>query len=193
MVAIVRIANSIRAFFARNIARCSRKVNLTAYTTYIRPIVKYASPVREPHNKRNTNKIEMVLRRCDRYVTGNFDLTSSVTFMHNSLNWPTLEDKRRQNSLAMMYRILHNQVDINWQSFRTKTQPCTRCHCCRLFAPFCRTMFMPYLFSAMSLPDKIALKNQRIFLSFFLAPAKTRTTLHSIQLMDHPLTPLSGI
>ena len=50
-----------------------------AYTTYIRPIVEYASPVWDPNTKRNANKIEMVQHRCVRYVTGIFDHTSSVT------------------------------------------------------------------------------------------------------------------
>ena len=90
------------------------------------------------HTKRNTNKIEMVQRRCARYVTGNFDQTSSVTSLLNCLSWPTLEERRRQYLLAVMYRILHNQVDIHWQSFLTKTSSCTRGHSCRLIAPFCK-------------------------------------------------------
>ena len=136
--AIVKKANSTRAFLARNIPRCCRKVKQMAYTTYIRPTVEYASPVWDPHTKRNTNKIEMVQRRCARYVTGNFDRTSSVTSMLNCLSWPTLEERRRQYRLAVMYRILHNQVDIHWQSFLTKTSSCIRGHSCRLFVPFCK-------------------------------------------------------
>ena len=107
-----------------------------AYTTHIRPTVEYASPVWDPHTKRNTNKIEMVQCRCARYVIGNFDRTTSVTSFLNCLNWPTLEG-RRQYRLAVMYSILHNQVDIHWQSFLTKTSSCTRDHSWRLFVPFC--------------------------------------------------------
>ena len=118
--AIVKIANSTRAFLARNIPRCCRKIKQMAYTTYIRPTVGYASPVWDPHTKRNTNKIEMLQRRYARYVTGNLDRTSSVTSLLNYLSWPTLEDRRRQFRLDEMYRILHNQVDIHWQSFLTR-------------------------------------------------------------------------
>ena len=135
--AIVKKANSTRAFFARNIPRCCRKVKQIAYPTYIRPTVEYASPVLDPHNT-NTNKIEMVQRRCARYVTGNFDRTSSVTSLLNYLSWPTLEERWCQYRLAVMYRILHNQVDIHWKSFLTKTSSCTRGHSCRLFVPFCK-------------------------------------------------------
>ena len=135
--AIVKKANSTRAFLARNIPRCCRKVKQMAYTTYIRPIVEYATQVWDPHTKRNTNKIEMVHRRCARYVTVNFDRTNSVTSLLNYLSWPTLKERRRQYRLAVMYRILHNQVDIHWQSFLTKTSSCTRGHSFRLFVPFC--------------------------------------------------------
>ena len=60
----------------------------------------------------------------------------------------TLEERRRQYRLAVMYRILHNQVDIHWQSFLSKTSSCTRGHSCRLFVPFCKnhvyaTSFFP--------------------------------------------------
>ena len=57
--AIEKKANSTVAFIARNIPRCCGKVKQMAYTTYIRPTVEYASPVWDPHTKRNTNKIEM--------------------------------------------------------------------------------------------------------------------------------------
>ena len=43
--AIVKKANSARAFLARNIPWCYRKVKQMAYATYIRPIVEYASSV----------------------------------------------------------------------------------------------------------------------------------------------------
>ena len=119
--AIGKKTSSTRAFLARNIPRCCRKAKLMAYTTYIRPIVEYASPVWHPDTKRNTNKIEMVQRRCARYATGNLDRTSSVTSLLNNLSWPTLEERRRQYRLAVMYHILHNQVDIHWQYFITKT------------------------------------------------------------------------
>ena len=174
--AIVKKANSTHAFLARNIPLCCRKVKQMAYTTYIRPTVEYASPVWDPHTKRNSNKIEMVQRRCARYVTGNFDRTSSVASLLNYLSWPTLEESRRKYRLAVMYRILHNQVDIHWQSFFTKTSSCTRGHSCRLFVPFCKNhvydAYMPLLFS--------------------LALVKSGITLPSIQLMHHPLTSLPG-
>ena len=100
--------------------------------------MEYASPVWDPLTKRNTNKIELVQRRCARYVTGNIDRTTSVTSLLKSLNRPTLEERRRQNTLAVMYLILHNQTVIHWQSIHNKCSSCTRVHSCPHFAPFCK-------------------------------------------------------
>ena len=142
------------------------------FASYIRPIVEYVSAVRDPHTKRNTDKAEMVQRRCVCYVTGNFDRTSRVTSLLNSLIWPTLEERRRQYHLAVMYRTHRNQADIHWQSFLPQSSSFIRAHSCRLFVQFC--------------------KDHDYASCFFRALAKTGITLPSIQLTHHPVTSLSG-
>ena len=139
-------ANSTRAFLTRNIPRCCIKLKQMAYATYVRLIVEYASLVWDPNTKRNTSRIEMVQCRCARYVTYNFDRTSSVTSMIISLNWSTLNIRRRRNRLTAMYRILHNQVDVHWQSFLNKTLSCTWVTAADSFYHFARIMFMPHFF-----------------------------------------------
>ena len=119
--AIVKKANSTRAFLARNIPQCCRKVRQMVYATYIRPIVEYALPAWDPHSKRDTNRIEMVRHMCILHAAGNCDHIGSVTFLLKYPNWPTLQGRKHQNRLAVMYRILHNPVDIRWQSFLTRT------------------------------------------------------------------------
>ena len=64
------------------------------------------------HTQRNVNKIEMVQRRCARYVTGDLNQTSSVTAMLENLNWPLLLTRRLHSHLAMLYRIRFNLVDV---------------------------------------------------------------------------------
>ena len=162
----------VKDFLARNIPWCCRKVKQMAYTAYIRPIVEYASPVLGPHTKRNTNKIEMVQRRCAGYVSGNFNRTSSVTSLLNCLSWPTLEERWHQYRLAVMHRILHNQVDIHWQSFSPKLHPAQGVTAVDSLYRFARIISMP--------------------LFLFLVLVKTGITITLIQLMHHPLTPLPG-
>ena len=57
---------------------------------------------------------------------------SCVTSLLSSLNCTSLEERRRQDHLAVMYHVLHNQVDIYWQSFLIKASSCSRGHSCRL-------------------------------------------------------------
>ena len=93
--AIIKKSNSKRAFLARNIARCFRKVKQTANTTYNRPIVEYSLPVWDPHTTRNTYEIEMVQRRC---VTLCYCL---YLYLYNTGNYFTTEQKLSRVTLRM--------------------------------------------------------------------------------------------
>ena len=128
----VKKANSVTGFLRRNFRHCNRHIKQATYFTYVRPVVEYAATAWDPHTQRNINKIEMVQRRCARYVTGDFSRTSSVTAMLNQLKWPSLSDRRLQSRLAMLYRIRFNLVDIAWQSYVSKLTSVTRGHGSRL-------------------------------------------------------------
>ena len=61
------------------------------------------------HGKKNhTLKIEKVQRAAARYVCNNYDQTSSVTLMLESLNWNSLHYRRIQSSLLYFYKIKNN-------------------------------------------------------------------------------------
>ena len=128
----VKKANSVTGFLRRNFKHCSRHIKQATYFTYVRPVVEYAATAWDPHTQRNINKIEMVQRRCARYVTGDFNQTSSVTAMLNNLQWHSLQDRRLHSRLAMMYRIRFNLVDIAWQSYLSERTSATRGHGSRL-------------------------------------------------------------
>ena len=53
----------------------------TAYKTFVRPIVEYATAIWAPPTETNTDKIEMVQRRAARFVTNDYGRQSSVTEM----------------------------------------------------------------------------------------------------------------
>ena len=68
--------------------------------------------MRDPHNQRNANKLEMVQQRAARFVKGDYERTSSVTLNLTDLHWNTLQERRMQVKSAMLYRIVHNLVAI---------------------------------------------------------------------------------
>ena len=141
-----------------------------AYTTYIRPTVKYASPVWDPHTKGNTNKIKMVQRRCARYVTGIFDRTSSVTSLLNCLIWQTLKIDGANTALLWCTAYFTTRWISIGSPFSPKLHLAQGVTAADSLCRFVRIMSMPLLFS--------------------LPLVKTAITLPSIQLMHHPLTSL---
>ena len=103
---------SIRAFLQRNLHQCEPSVKASCYTTYIRPILEYASTVWSPHLACDINRIEMAQRRSARFVHNDFRRTSSVTMMLNNLHWPTLETRRHHAKLLMLCKILNNTIAV---------------------------------------------------------------------------------
>ena len=137
--ATTKKANSTRAFLSRNFYHCNQKIKEATYMTYVRPIVEYAAAAWDPHTQRNIKKVEQVRRSSARFVTGNYDPRSSVTSMLKALKWPTLENRRLQTRLAMLYRIRFDLVDIQWSDYLTEAQSRTRGHQSRFWTPYCNT------------------------------------------------------
>ena len=96
-------ANRTLGFLRRNINIGSVAIKQQAYFTLVRPLVEYASTVWDPHIQRNTKKLEMVQRRAARYVTNRHRKRSSVSDMLQGLDWRTLEDRRKDARLCMLY------------------------------------------------------------------------------------------
>ena len=66
----------------------------------------------DPHTSSNINTIEMVQRKAARFVMNNWSRLSSVTSMINLLEWTTLQVRRQQAKIVMLYRISHSLVAI---------------------------------------------------------------------------------
>ena len=54
------------------------------------PILEYCSTVWDPHLLKDNNKLEKVQRRAARWITSNYNWSSSVTSMLELLQWHTL-------------------------------------------------------------------------------------------------------
>jgi hypothetical protein len=65
-----------------------------------------------PHNKDQSDKIEMVQRRAARYVTNRHHNTSSVGSMLQHLGWEKLSSRRKKLQLMMLFKISNGLVDI---------------------------------------------------------------------------------
>ena len=143
--AITKKAKGVRA--RRNLSRTTRNIKATSYKTYIRPKAEYASVCWDPHIQKNIKKVEQVQRSSARYVTGNYARTSSTTSMLND----SLESRRCQSRLNMLFKIRYGLVDVNWRSYLTEVNSITRGHSSRLWVLHCNTqVYQPSFFQRTS-------------------------------------------
>ena len=157
--AISKKANSTRAFFSRNLGASSRKIKEAVYTTFVRPLVEYASAAWDPHTRRNSDRVERVQRGAARYVMGDYSRKSSVTSMLQHLQWPTLQQRRLCSRLSMVYRIRSGLVDIPWNEFFTASPSIsrTRGHGSRLLTLHCNSSVYSNSFFPRTIKDWNAL------------------------------------
>jgi hypothetical protein len=106
-------ANKTIGFLRRNLNIGSTSVKEQAYKSLVRPSLEYACSVWDPYLKSDINKIEMVQRRAARYVTNRQHNTFSVGDMLQQLKWCSLEDRRRDACLVMMYKISNDKVVVS--------------------------------------------------------------------------------
>ena len=136
---IIKKANSTLAFLKRNLNNCPTEVKSTCYKTMVRPILEYASTVWCPHKISHIDNLEKVQRRAARFCIGDYRRTSSVTAMLKDLNWPLLQTRRNNATLIMLYKIIHNLVDIPSDKYLTFSNSRTRGHAHRLQVQHSRT------------------------------------------------------
>ena len=65
----------------------------------------------------------MLQRKAARFVFNNFSRSSSVS---DILGWDTLEQRRNQLTLLMLYKIIHQLVEVPHQHFLTKAPASTK-------------------------------------------------------------------
>ena len=148
-------ANKTLGFLRRNIKISSRKIKETAYKTFVRPILEYASSIWDPHTEQNTNKLEAVQRRAARFVMRRYHNTSSPTTMLEELKWPSLQDRRRTARLSMLYKIRNDLVST--QGIKASLSPAPprrrRGHDQQLTIPQCRTQYRQQAFLPRTIRD----------------------------------------
>ena len=106
-------ANNTLKFIKRNVQTNNQKIKETTYSTYVRPQLEYCAPVWHPWQEKLTYKVDRVQRAAARYCLNDYNYTSSVTEMLKVLNWQTLENRRIQKLLILLYKIKHNLVAVD--------------------------------------------------------------------------------
>lgn len=109
---ITRKANSTLGFLRRNLRRCPQSLKTRAYLSMVRSTLEYSSSVWDPYLKGDIHKVERIQRLAARFIKGDFSFSSSVTDMLNELGLQSLEDRRRQARLVLLFKVLVGEVAI---------------------------------------------------------------------------------
>ena len=79
-------------------------------------IVEYASTVWDPYTQKEMHTLEMVQRREAIYVCSKHGNRSSVDTMLDTLKWKTLQRRRKEARLNMLYKIQNKEVAISTEN-----------------------------------------------------------------------------
>ena len=112
-------ANNTRAFLQRHISSCPQAIKSRCYQTFVRPIVEYASTVWDPSTKKYTKAVENVQRQAARFEMNDYRRRSSVGNMLESLEWKSLQRRRANAKLMMLYRINYKLIVVTTKSLAT--------------------------------------------------------------------------
>ena len=98
-------ANRTLGFLRRNLFYCPQDVKEAAYKSMVRPILEYGSTVWDPQYNGLNDELENVQKRAARFVTRNYNYeTGSMTGILEELKWETLQKRRKDNRLILLYK-----------------------------------------------------------------------------------------
>ena len=119
-------ASKSLGFLKRNIKTKHPGIREAAYKATVRPQVEYASSVWSPYTKKDIYKVEMVQRRATRWILSSYSPYQSVTELQQQLNLRSLEQRRVDAKVIMLYKIIHGLVAIPIPSYFEQPMRSTR-------------------------------------------------------------------
>ena len=109
-------ANRSLGFLKRNLKVSSSGFLEKAYMGFVRAQVEYGAAIWDPKpgvENNGAHKIEMLQRRAARWTLKRYHNTSSVSNMLQDLGWRSLEQRRADARLFVLYKIHRGHVPIN--------------------------------------------------------------------------------
>ena len=105
-------ANRVLGFVRRNVKVRSPRIKAQLYKSLVRSRVEYASSIWAPHDAKAIKQVEMVQRRAARWTLNRHHNTSSVSRMLDDLQWRSLEQRRTDSRLCLIFSLVHGLLQI---------------------------------------------------------------------------------
>jgi len=115
-------------FVRRNLRGCPYKYRKTAYVSLVRPQMEYCASVWDPVLKQDSARLERVQRQAARWACGEYGVVS-VSKLLKDLAWKELADRRRDQRLVLMHKIMHGNIAVPRENVDLEpTRRPRRCH-----------------------------------------------------------------
>ena len=121
-------ANRTLGFLRRNLISCPQDVKEAAYKTLVRLILEYGSTVWHPHCNGLSDDLENVQKCAARFVTRNYSYETGSMSGILELKWETLQKRRKDNRLILMYKGLKGKARIPTDDLIPKNRRCRNQH-----------------------------------------------------------------
>ena len=107
-------ASKTLGFLRRNMFHCTNRVRERTYNALVLPVLNYASAAWGPYLTRYIDSLEKVQRRGARYVCNNYwDRTPGCVAGVILDGSRSLQERREDHRLTLMYKIQNNLLDID--------------------------------------------------------------------------------
>ena len=99
-------------FIKRNLRGSPYKCRETAYISLVRSQLDYCGSIWDPHLKRDSDTIEKIQRKAARWAKGQYGRIS-VTDLLRELKWQSMADRRRDQRITLLYKIVNSYISID--------------------------------------------------------------------------------
>ena len=105
-------ANAWLGFLRRNLKGCPQALKRTDYVSLMRSLKEYSCTIWNPNLKKDKDALEKVQRRAAGWIQSDYRQRSSVTAMLTDLGLATLEKRREDQKLLLMFMVVHRLVSV---------------------------------------------------------------------------------
>ena len=103
---VTRKAQQTLGVIRRIFNKCPTHSKPIAYTTLVRPILKYPSASWDPHCLKHIKTLERIQRQAAKFCTQNYSREpGTITQLLKNLQWDTLQTRRRIKRLDIIYKM----------------------------------------------------------------------------------------